>query len=108
MDLPDAYFAGLIDGEAWVSVIEKYGTGTFRCAIDVTMTHEETVRKLYDRFGGSVTLKKSKCARHQDLYSWRVYGKNARQVLAAIRPYTITKREAVEMCIRFLKETGKW
>lgn len=105
---PDAYYAGLIDGESWIAVIEKYGSGQYRCCVDVTMTHEATVRSLYERFGGSVTPRPPQQEHHLPLWRWRAYGKTARRVLIAIRPYVITKRDAVEESIRFLKETGKW
>ncbi len=96
--IQSAYFAGLIDGEA------NIGVYTFknlphppraRPVIKVDMTCEKTIRALHAYFGGYCGQKKTQL-RNQPQWRWEVTFQRAREVAKTIRPYLITKAEAVD------------
>lgn len=104
----DEYFAGLTDGEGWVSLIQPWGHNRkVRPIVDVQMTHQATIETLHRRFGGNLLQRKPASDRHKMVWRWRVVGQTAKLCILAIRPFVITKRDDVEEVIRFLRETGE-
>lgn len=96
-EIKDAYFAGLIDGEGHISIHSRGANRTKgRPIIVVAMTCERTINAIRDHFGvGTVRPAKVKegC---KPQWRWRVSYKNARIVADRIRPYLITKEEALQ------------
>lgn len=111
---PDAYFAGLIDGEGYVALETRPRTDRkgqpirSTLIVRVAMTHRPTIELLACRWPSPIYTKPPAKEGWLEQYIWQRVSASAREVLIAIRPYAVTKHDAVEECIRFLKETGRW
>lgn len=101
-----SYFAGLIDGEGCLYLQKRSSsTGLLRPTIEVGMTCKRTIDALQAAFGGNITFKASKTVR-KDQWRWRVQDKRAREVIALIRPYLITKRQDADLLLAHWKKRG--
>lgn len=105
---PDAYFAGLIDGEGWIGISTTWRTerSAYRqtAVVQVGMTNYDVVELLNARWPGDLFEKKRAKAHWKDQLVWRVSGIHTRQVLYAIRPYAIVKVDDIEAVLMFLRE----
>lgn len=91
-----AYLAGLIDGEGYLKV-EK--SGTIRLIIG--MTDEETIKWIYDNFGGNITEQKTQ--KGKPFYVWRMnQGKDLFYLLLLVIPFLITKKEKLVYAMKDL------
>jgi len=111
--LPDAYFAGLIDGEGYVAVEVRKRTDKKtmirqHVIVRVAMTCRPTIETLAARWPAPIYTKPPAKEGWLEQYIWQRVGGSAREVLIAIRPYAVTKHDQIEECIRWLKETGRW
>jgi len=101
-----AWVAGLFDGEGCVySCLPKRKD----VRVEMNMTCQKTIERLNELFEGRVTRKclsvKSLSLRPQ--WSWRRNHRAAREFLLAIRPYSITKGDAIDIALRLYDRTGK-
>lgn len=101
----DSYFAGLFDGEGCVSSqipkrTNRTGSRTVVCQI--VMTERAAIAKLAEVYGGTVVERNM--ARWnpnaKPAFQWSVCGQIALRFMKAIHPYTIVKREQIELAIR--------
>lgn len=102
-----AYFAGLIDGEAWVALAKN----SFRKVpiwnvptIVISMTDYKTILACACYFQcGCVHLNDTAYRRtngkHKQQYTWTVRWNDARRVAAMIYPYSITKKVALKLIV---------
>lgn len=105
-DVRTSYFAGLIDGEGYVTLMKNTGRVTSIWnvpTIVISMTHKETILACASYFRcGCVHLKDShlkKNPHHKLQYCWTIRWDDARRVAAMIRPFSITKRQEVQRII---------
>jgi hypothetical protein len=93
-----AYLAGIIDGEGCIAIRKSKRTGTckstrYAAAVTVGNTSRHLIEQLVGTFGvGCVTYRyptKTKRA----CYLWSLPSRGAREVLRAVQPYLIVKRE---------------
>jgi hypothetical protein len=123
----NAYFAGLIDGEATVYVKkstyrlrkEKYHdcvNPSYSPTIKVKMVHKDALQKLKDTFGGSFYQERrtypsrTGFKSNKVLWSWSVSDNNAVKVCNAILPFSIVKRNNLLNLLRLTelrKEAAK-
>jgi hypothetical protein len=103
----DAYFAGLLDGEAAFMLFRKPGRAPIP-AIEINMTCKATLDALAAYFGGNVRSRKISAISKKPQFRWRAEAMRAREVVTAIHPYVITRREAVERFIAVWSELGLW
>jgi hypothetical protein len=97
--LMDAYFAGLIDGEAHITLTQRSPT-SFRPVVVVEMTCEKTIRALHTHFGvGTVRFLPRRKEHHKDQWQWRTLYTGAREVLRRVRPFLITKAVDADVVI---------
>lgn len=102
-ELLNAYFAGLIDGEGYIS-IRAQTTGVCRPMVRVNMTCEETVRRLHDHFGGYFGKKAVEVRpNRKPQWTWEATFKNAHNVCEALRPYLVTKAAAADAVLQHYK-----
>ena len=109
----NAYFAGLIDGEATVYVKkstyrlrkEKYHdcvNPSYSPTIKVKMVNKEALQKLKETFGGSFYQERrtypsrTGFKSNKVLWSWSVSDNNAINVCLAILPHSIVKKENIK------------
>ena len=113
-----AYFAGLFDGEGYVSIrtqqgsaeeaIERaaksgFGACRFGLVIGVTMTDKNSIFWLHERLGGSAVID-SKTADHprwNKAWHWRALGDTAIAVLKQIYPYLRVKKRKAALAFKF-------
>ena len=101
----DAYFAGIIDAEGWVSIRTVRSSGEnkkIRPVIQVTMICKETIFSLKSYFGvGYIKVLPAKGNR-QETYKWVAESAGAKKVAAIIKPYSITKKDNIENIINIV------
>jgi len=113
-----AYFAGLFDGEGYVSIrtqqgsaeeaIERaaksgFGACRFGLVIGVTMTDRPVIMWLHEKLGGSAIIE-SKTADHprwNKAWHWRALGENATIILKQIYPYLRVKKRKAALAFKF-------
>lgn len=89
--LRDAYFAGLLDGEAHIALTRKF-PNSFCPTVAVEMTCEKTIRALHLHFGvGTVQFVPRRKEHYKDQWKWRTVYNGAREVMSRVRPFLITK-----------------
>lgn len=116
-ELDLAWAAGLIDGEGHIGVgrwqpkyvgvrgkrAGKLPPCTHMVRVSVEMTHEPTVRRLSEIFGGTVTTRQRQSRSGVGLYgrtwSWRVASRPVEPVLRALLPFLVTKRAEAEIAL---------
>lgn len=108
--LTSAYLAGLVDGEGYIGILRtKKGNKShwfsnrefiFTPVIKVTMTDKDTIKWLYDSFGGTFETRKAH-GNARESYGWMA--KNAKPVefLKFIYPHLRIKRRQAETLFRF-------
>lgn len=102
--ITDSYIAGFFDGEGCISSTSQYIKGKYemfpRVSIQITITQKdkyilELVQNIY---GGEISEKGSGC------HVLRIVGKgNMKRFLTAIYPYSICKKEQIELALSFIE-----
>lgn len=102
-----AYLAGVIDGEGCIGIRRTKRTGSckstrYSAAVTVGNTSRVLIEQLVRAFGvGCVTYRyptKTKRA----CYLWSLSSRGAREVLRAVQPYLIVKREQAAVLLEFI------
>jgi phage N-6-adenine-methyltransferase len=101
--------AGIIDGEGCIHIRRNAATETTRHKSDiydlilkVTMTDEETVRRLQIVFGvGTVTVDENRGEGNRPAYSWTCRSAAASEVLQRVYPFLVTKRVEAMYALEF-------
>lgn len=101
LDLPDAYFAGLFDGEGHIGIRRSYDTSLFLLSCSVSNTHEGVLYEIQDRFGGSVCRGGRLPPNCKPIYIWRADSAKADAFLRPITPFLVVKRERAELALKF-------
>tara|TARA_R100000664_G_C2670716_1_gene82866 strand:- start:19 stop:495 length:477 start_codon:yes stop_codon:yes gene_type:complete len=95
-DNQEAYFAGVIDGEGWISY-EKASkpNSDYRIpCIGVEMTDEDVIRKLHSFFAsGTVISMKKRVEHHKPSWRWKARGKAAVAIFFKIYNYLSGRRK---------------
>lgn len=99
-----AYAAGLLDGEGYVGINTAFDrkaskTLSYGVRVQITNTNAALMTWLLDHFGGHVAQDKNRRAGWKDAYRWTVNGRNAGQLLSALLPYLVIKREQANVGI---------
>lgn len=105
MTIPDAYFAGIIDGEGHVGLHarsgKKYVTSMVP-VVEVKMTDKAVILALKERFGGSFWMKKPGLPHHKVQWRWRVQDRTAGVVISALREFLIVKAKDADAIMDYL------
>jgi hypothetical protein len=101
LDIKDAYFAGLIDGEGHIGLAKK-GNGV-RPLIHVNMTCFRSISALHGHFGVGTVRPKAKPSnpKWKQQWVWRIYYYDAIGVALRIRPYLIAKADDADRIIAY-------
>lgn len=110
--LAPVYYAGLFDGEGSVGVYMINTKGTdrgdiprkyIRLTTKVTNTFHPALSPLLEKFGGSIENNRAseKFTKWQDTYSWKVSSEKAMAFLLWIYPYTLIKKEQLDVVFQF-------
>ena len=89
----EAYFAGIIDGEGYISYEKSKKNYSIPC-ISVEMTDKDVIDKIFNFFGvGSVVFIKPRQDHHLDSWRWRARGKAAVDIYFKIYNYLSARRK---------------
>jgi hypothetical protein len=106
-ELEAAWLAGLFDGEGSLNYeLRAYrgdhrnqtSPGSWRVRVRMTMTHQATIDRVQALAGGG-TVYTFRTASGRQAWLWECSCRLAREMLAAIEPYVITKRERVLLAL---------
>src|SRR4051794_35904567 len=107
-----AYLAGLIDGEAAVSLHGRKSRtpNGFYCTpgIQITNTHRPLLDWLTANFGGGVYGFREERINRKPCWLWCIHGAKARELLRAVYPFLIVKREQTRVILELYAEQQKW
>src|SRR3990167_5528882 len=106
-----AYVAGVFDGEGCITIrlnrptaTSKHKTPLYAIVTKVTMTHEPTVKYLYDLFRiGHFRLTKVATETEKTAWSWTCMSKDAGIFLELVYPFLLTKKKEAKIALQFLK-----
>jgi len=90
----EAYFAGIIDGEGYISY-EKTKKDYSIPSVSVEMTDKDVINKIHKFFNtGSVVFIKPRQDHHLDSWRWRARGKAAVNIYFKIYNYLSARRKS--------------
>ena len=102
------YAAGLFDGEGWISIVGIVKRREYRLVVGLTMTDSRPIIFLNDWFGGD---DRSDAMYHtytgKPVYRWVLHATNAMDFLKLIKPFSITKKEKIDLAIEFQERKNK-
>lgn len=105
--IPDAYLAGLFDGEGTVIITAPTPSAPrrHRLQVRICMTHESTIRSVHAAVGAG-TVRRVEARRWRpnakDRWDWAVTGPTAGDFLLRVRPWLKTKAAAADIALEFL------
>jgi len=104
--LTDAYAAGLVDGEATIGIHKPTASQpTYHVRLDCSMSEKAlpVLQAIQARYGGQLRKMREATDRWEAAWSWRLLERQlVREMLAAIRPHLILKREQANVAERLL------
>lgn len=100
-----AYLAGIIDGEGCITFHRRGGTNAHICAtqLQVGNTDLRLLQWIQVRFGGSVKIERRMNTSHQTVWRWIAHVDNLEEMLAAVLPYLVIKRDQAELLLAYRK-----
>lgn len=102
--LAPVYYAGLFDGEGSVSIYLIRNQQTYpRILAKITNSFHPVLMYPINKFGGYVENNKASQLKPEwaDIFTWKVYSDNAIDFLKWIQPYSIVKRDQIDLTIEF-------
>lgn len=100
--LAPVYYAGLFDSEGSVSLyMNRYKIPTL--SIRLTNSFHPALMYPMNKFGGIIENNKSTHINWADTFSWRVYSQKAYEFLEWVYPFTIIKKDQIDIIIEFWK-----
>lgn len=101
--LAPVYYAGLFDGEGSVQLYHTHNIP--RIWVKITNTFNPTLMYPITKFGGYIENNKASQNNPlwHDVFTWKVYGDKANQFLQWIQPYTIVKKDQIDLVVEFWK-----
>ena len=93
-----AWAAGFIEGEGCIRLYVHTRGGAWKLRVTVGSTNVLQVKQLHEYFGGSFYPRKSTFGKHtKPQWCWEVSTRSAEEVLRAIEPYIVGKKEEVRL-----------
>jgi len=99
------YLAGLLDGEGYFGIMNKYTASRryYTPAIKMTLTTPDIIKELVIKFEGNVYVRKFPGKNQKDAWCWdNKTWKQVAKVLDYVYPYLIIKRPQAEILKEFL------
>ena len=96
--LPDAYVAGLIDGEGCVHVDARSLTAVV--TVGMTARALDVLTALHRQFGGSLCRSRAATGKWEEAHAWSASGPRAAGLLRQVLPHLIIKAEQARLAIR--------
>lgn len=103
MDL--RYVAGLVDGEGCITLIRQKANGGaslgYRPILQVALVYKPVVVMLQTAFGGYVKHYVRKNPKHRNYAMWKLYGRQAVDLVRELEPFLIIKKKEAQLLIAF-------
>jgi hypothetical protein len=100
-----AYLSGHFDGEGCVRFRQKHST--FSPTVIASICHKPTLLLYQSYYGGSVTKSLNKNG-NKEIYTWRLVGfTDLYNLFKSIVPFSIEKKEQLQICLEHLNEWSK-
>ncbi len=97
------YAAGIIDGEGSISLNYSPSSDLPSIRVQLGMSRPEVIDWFYTHFGGYRGTTSNK---NGTVWQWRLSGKKAASLLAAILPHTQIKKRHTELAIAIIETIG--
>jgi hypothetical protein len=97
-----AWAAGFFDGEGCVRASAASGKKkgySARCT--VANTDPRPISKFHELFGGTVSVRESKMLGQRRSFEWTIQGDELDEFISQILPFSMTKREQLELLLKF-------
>lgn len=98
--LAPVYYAGLFDGEGSVGLYLNKSNYPILNVKLVNSFHPALMYPL-NKFGGLIENNKAKSTQWLDTFSWKVYSDGAYEFLQWVYPFSIIKRDQIDIVIEF-------
>lgn len=93
-----AYLAGFFDGEGCVGAYMRGDKVVLRLAVG--NTHRPSLDRIQRAFGGSTCpINQKKRPRNKPQWQWSITGQRAKDALAVMLPYLLTKKAQAEIAL---------
>jgi len=106
-----AYIAGIIDGEGCIRAQiweSKNKLARYNTIVTVEMVDKTPLQFIQNLFGGRINKHTSKISERKLRWRWQVTGKEAEQLLVAVKPYLLTKKAQAEIGLRVLRDHPRY
>lgn len=98
------YFAGLLDGEGFVTITCQGTTTQGSAAVGITNMNKPLLEELKRNFGGIIyDHGKPTSVRHKQGYVWRLNGKKVEPFLTLVLPHLRLKKRQAELTLIFIE-----
>jgi len=94
------YLAGFYDGEGYVG-ISKGKRDSYSLSVEIANTNFDMLKIYETKFGGKIRLIKKEEEHYKEKYHWDITNHNALPFLKYIQPFTIVKRQQIDLAIEF-------
>lgn len=107
------FLAAMIDGEGTIGIEKQSPNGKGRkktyytVRLVIVNTSMNLMNWLKENIPVGLFSKRKKIEGRKFCYVWRVFGKNAEDILEQIKPFIVIKRNQVDCVLRFRKTVGK-
>jgi len=98
-----AYFAGVLDGEGSFSIGGSSRSHIHATQINVGNTDLRLLHWIVERFGGNVHVERRHNPAHAKIWRWYSHVGNLDQMIRAVLPYLVIKREQAELVLAYRK-----
>lgn len=99
-----AYMAGILDGDGSFSVLKSHNS--YAPCIQLSNAFKGMSEYLFDKFAGSLRIKKPQKSHHKPLYVWSVRGMgSAKNVLDKVIPFLVLKKERAKFMHEFIEKS---
>ena len=98
-----AYFAGLIDGEGCFR-LGNQGTHRYTCSLSIGNTNLRLLHWVKQRFRGVIAEEWRNTLKHprwRNCFRWTAYADDLDEIIPAIMPYLVAKREQAELIMLY-------
>ena len=104
------YLAGLFDGEGCVLINKatKRRYSYHRLRVQLTNLNPSPLKMAMELFGGSILIHKNRRENQQDIWDWSVEYTRAVEFLEEIFPYSIIKKDEIEIALDFMNSKKRY
>lgn len=105
--MKDEYFSGLFDGEGYIRIAKwsKPNSTHVRYQLygGINMTNRPVIEAVHTEYGGMFYLPKEEVryGKNRPLFSWIITSRVAAATIRRFLPYSIVKREEIEVALKF-------